>query len=71
MQAVERALLHGLADPGVQLAGARSLDLGCGGGYFLHRLKACAASAHEMHRPLRSHVLGVWGEGERSASGGP
>ena len=131
MQAVERALLRGLADAGVQLAGARLLDVGCGGGYFLHRLseyaagschaidlvesrietarttypdlkwrvgsatqlpfadeafdlvtqftclssivddQACAASAHEMHSPLRGHVLGVWGESGRSASGGP
>ncbi len=38
MQAVERALLRGLADAGVQLSGARVLDVGCGGGYFLHRL---------------------------------
>lgn len=38
MQAVERALLRGLADAGVQLAGARVLDVGCGTGYFVHRL---------------------------------
>lgn len=38
MQAVERALLRGLDDAGVHLSGARVLDVGCGGGYFLHRL---------------------------------
>lgn len=43
MQAVERALLRGLTDAGVQLAGARVLDVGCGGGYFLHRLSEYGA----------------------------
>jgi len=38
MQGVERALLRALADTGVSLTGARVLDVGCGSGYFLHRL---------------------------------
>jgi SAM-dependent methyltransferase len=38
VQSVERALLRGLADEGVRLEGARVLDVGCGTGYFLHRL---------------------------------
>jgi SAM-dependent methyltransferase len=44
MQVVERELLRGLADAGVELAGARVLDVGCGGGYFLHRLSEYGAS---------------------------
>ena len=43
MQIVERELLRGLADAGVELAGARVLDVGCGGGYFLHRLSEYGA----------------------------
>jgi ubiquinone/menaquinone biosynthesis C-methylase UbiE len=43
IQAVERALLDALADAGVQLVGARVLDVGCGGGYFLHRLREYGA----------------------------
>jgi SAM-dependent methyltransferase len=39
MQQVERALLRAFADAGVELAGARVLDVGCGSGYFLHRLR--------------------------------
>ena len=38
MQSVERAVLRALADVGVPLEGARVLDVGCGSGYFLHRL---------------------------------
>jgi SAM-dependent methyltransferase len=38
MQDVERALLRAFADAGVDLAGARVLDVGCGSGYFLQRL---------------------------------
>ena len=38
MQNVERAILWGLADAGIALHGARVLDVGCGSGYFLHRL---------------------------------
>jgi SAM-dependent methyltransferase len=43
MQALERALLRGFADAGVRLAGARVLDVGCGTGYFLHRLREYGA----------------------------
>lgn len=39
MQGLERALLRALDHAGVQLAGARVLDVGCGSGYFLHRLR--------------------------------
>src|SRR3954447_6960726 len=38
LQSVERAVLRALADAGVSLKGARVLDVGCGSGYFLHRL---------------------------------
>jgi SAM-dependent methyltransferase len=43
MQSVERAVLWGLADAGVALHGARVLDVGCGSGYFLHRLREYGA----------------------------
>ena len=43
MQGVERSLLRAFADTGVPLAGARVLDVGCGSGYFLHRLKEYGA----------------------------
>jgi SAM-dependent methyltransferase len=43
MQGVERSLLRAFADAGVPLAGARVLDVGCGSGYFLHRLKEYGA----------------------------
>lgn len=43
MQLVERALLSAFADAGVDLAGARVLDVGCGSGYFLHRLQEYGA----------------------------
>ena len=39
MQSVERALLRALAAAGVPLAGARVLEVGCGTGYYLHRLR--------------------------------
>ena len=38
MQSLERALLRAFADSGVELRGATVLDVGCGSGYFLHRL---------------------------------
>lgn len=47
MQSVERALLRAMADAGVELAGARVLDVGCGSGYFLHRLGEYGAT--ELH----------------------
>jgi SAM-dependent methyltransferase len=43
MQEVERALLGALADGAVRLQGARVLDVGCGTGYFLHRLREYGA----------------------------
>jgi SAM-dependent methyltransferase len=43
MQAIERALLRAFGDAGVTLAGARVLDVGCGTGYFLHRLREYGA----------------------------
>jgi SAM-dependent methyltransferase len=43
MQSVERAVLRALADVGLPLKGARVLDVGCGGGYFLHRLQEYGA----------------------------
>jgi SAM-dependent methyltransferase len=43
MQGVEQAVLHALTDAGVRLAGARVLDVGCGTGYFLHRLREYGA----------------------------
>jgi SAM-dependent methyltransferase len=43
MQIVERALLKAFKDAGVQLAGARVLDVGAGSGYFLHRLQEYGA----------------------------
>jgi SAM-dependent methyltransferase len=43
MQIAERTLLRALGDAGVPLAGARVLDVGCGSGYFLHRLQEYGA----------------------------
>jgi SAM-dependent methyltransferase len=43
MQAVERALLRAFADACFRLEGARVLDVGCGNGYFLHRLREYGA----------------------------
>lgn len=44
MQLVERALLRAFRDAGVQLKGARVLDIGAGSGYFLHRLTEYGAA---------------------------
>jgi SAM-dependent methyltransferase len=44
MQQVERALLRALSDVGISLAGRRVLDVGCGSGYFLDRLREYGAS---------------------------
>jgi SAM-dependent methyltransferase len=44
MQLVERALLQAFRDAGLELTGARVLDVGCGSGYFLHRLTEYGAS---------------------------
>jgi SAM-dependent methyltransferase len=43
MQLLERALLRALDDTGTPLAGACVLDVGCGSGYFLHRLSEYGA----------------------------
>jgi len=43
IQSVERELLRALGDAGVALGGKRVLDVGCGGGYFLHRLREYGA----------------------------
>jgi SAM-dependent methyltransferase len=43
MQSVERALLAAFREAAVPLAGARTLDVGCGSGYFLHRLREYGA----------------------------
>ena len=43
IQGTERALLRAIGDAGVPLAGARVLDVGCGSGYYLHRLREYGA----------------------------
>jgi SAM-dependent methyltransferase len=43
LQSVERAVLRASGEVGVSLAGARVLDIGCGSGYFLHRLQEYGA----------------------------
>ena len=43
MQTLERAVLRALSEAGVELGGARVLDVGCGSGYFLHRLREYGA----------------------------
>ena len=51
MQELERSLLRAFTDAGVALAGARVLDVGCGSGYFLHRLRDYGAGVPEDIRP--------------------
>jgi SAM-dependent methyltransferase len=43
IQSVERAVLAALRDAAVPFAGARTLDVGCGSGYFLHRMREYGA----------------------------
>jgi SAM-dependent methyltransferase len=43
MQSVERSVLRAFREAGVQLVDARTLDVGCGSGYFLHRLREYGA----------------------------
>jgi SAM-dependent methyltransferase len=43
MQGLERSLLRAFDEAGVALAGARVLDVGCGSGYFLNRLREYGA----------------------------
>jgi SAM-dependent methyltransferase len=70
MQEVERSLLRALTDAGVPFAGKRVLDVGCGSGYFLHRLREYGAGechgidlmenriaeGRELYPALRLHV---------------
>src|SRR3954447_4121487 len=44
LQSVERAVLRAFEHSSVSLAGARVLDVGCGSGYFLHRLHEYGAA---------------------------
>jgi SAM-dependent methyltransferase len=43
LQRLERALLRVFSDAGVALSGASVLDVGCGTGYYLHRLREYGA----------------------------
>jgi SAM-dependent methyltransferase len=43
MQLLERRLLNAFMDARMPLTGARVLDIGCGSGYFLHRLQEYGA----------------------------
>ena len=44
MQDLERSLVRALADAGIDLRRTRVLDVGCGTGYFLHRLQEYGAT---------------------------
>jgi len=56
MQLVERALLRALDDAATPLAGARVLDVGCGSGYFLHRLSEYGAGECQGIDLLESRI---------------
>jgi SAM-dependent methyltransferase len=43
LQEIERALLAAFANAGVRFEGSQVLDIGCGSGYFLHRLREYGA----------------------------
>jgi SAM-dependent methyltransferase len=43
MQGLERAILRAFAKRGIDVRGASVLDIGCGSGYFLHRLREYGA----------------------------
>ena len=59
MQLLERALLRALEDASVPLAGARVLDVGCGGGYFLHRLAEYGAGECHGIDLMESRIEGA------------
>jgi hypothetical protein len=51
MQELEWALLHELGRAGVALGAAEVLEVGCGSGYFLHRLRARRAGGEALVTP--------------------
>lgn len=57
MQQLEWAVLDALGGSGAQLAGGRALEVGCGSGYFLHRLKEYGA-AHAAGIDLMEDRIG-------------